>query len=95
MESFDPVTRQGGAITSLFALELVITALLLTLVFGWLIVALVRFRGTPGDAVEPVQVHGSRRLEIAWIAAPVLMLAIIVVLMIAIGFFLKRKDVRA
>jgi cytochrome c oxidase subunit 2 len=82
VNAFDPVTRQGVAITNLFGLELVITALLLALVFGWLIVALVRFRATAGDATEPRQVHGNRRLEFIWTSAPVLTLAIIVVLMI-------------
>src|SRR5689334_21506318 len=82
MQSFDPVTREGVAITNLFGLELVITALLLALVFGWLIVAVVRFRARPGVPTDPRQVQGNRRLELIWTSAPVLTLAIIAVLMI-------------
>ena len=65
MDSFDPVTRQGMAITNLFWLELGISAVLLLLVVGWLVTALVRFRAAPGDGAEPRQVHGNRRLEIS------------------------------
>jgi cytochrome c oxidase subunit 2 len=82
LPTFDPVTRQAVSITDLFGLELAITAVLLAFVFGWLIVALVRFRATPGDAIEPPQTHGNRRLELIWTTVPVLTLAIIVVLMI-------------
>lgn len=77
MESFDPVTRQGLDISNLFGFELIVSALLLTLVFGWLILALVRFRAAPGDTTEPAQNHGNRRLEIAWTVTPALMLAVV------------------
>src|ERR1051325_9077462 len=77
MESFDVVTRQGLSISNLFWLELGISALLLALVIGVLVTALVRFRARPGDLADPPQVHGNRRLEIIWTAAPVLTLAII------------------
>src|SRR5215471_964332 len=82
MDSFDPVTRQGVAITNLFWLELGISALLLALVVGWLVFALVRFRATPGDAAEPPQIHGNRRLEIVWTSAPVVTLAVVFLLMV-------------
>ncbi len=82
MDTFDPVTRQGMAITNLFWLELGVSALLLLLVVGWLVTALVRFRGTPGDGAEPRQVHGNRRLEIIWTTAPVLTLGVVFVLMV-------------
>lgn len=82
MDAFDTVTQQGGAIIRLFAIELVISAALLALVLTWLIVAVVRFRAVPGDGVEPPQVHGNRRLEIAWTLVPVLTLAAIGVVMV-------------
>ena len=82
MDSFDPVTRQGVAITNLFWFELGISALLLALVVSWLVVALLRFTGTPGDAAEPRQVHGNRRLEIVWTSAPVVTLAVVFLLMV-------------
>ena len=82
MDSFDPVTRQGVAITNLFWLELGISALLLGLVVGWLTFALLRFRARPGDGVEPRQVHGNRRIEIVWTSAPVVTLAVVFLLMV-------------
>jgi cytochrome c oxidase subunit 2 len=82
MESFDPVTRQAVEIVNLFNLELVISAFLLAFVFGWLIVALVRFRARAGDATEPRQVHGNTPVEIAWTVLPALTLAVVFVLVI-------------
>jgi cytochrome c oxidase subunit 2 len=82
VDSFDTVTRQGSAIANLFGLELLISALLLALVVGWLVVALVRFRARAGDAVEPPQVHGNRLLEIIWTVTPVLTLMVVFVLMV-------------
>lgn len=83
MDSFDPVTRQGLAISNLFGFELVVSALLLALVVGWLVLALSRFRARPGDADEPPQVHGNRRLELIWTLTPALTLALVFVLVVA------------
>jgi cytochrome c oxidase subunit 2 len=83
MESFDPVTRQGLAVTNLFVFELVVSALLLVLVVGWMVLALRRFRARPGDATEPPQVHGNRTLELAWTLTPALTL--LVVFFLAVG----------
>jgi cytochrome c oxidase subunit 2 len=82
LDSFDPVTRQGLEISNLFGFELIVSALLLALVLGWLVMALVRFRASPGDATEPPQVHGQRQLEIIWTAIPALILAIVFVLVV-------------
>jgi cytochrome c oxidase subunit 2 len=82
VDTFDPVTRQGLEISNLFGIELIVSALLLALVFTWLIVALVRFRAQPGDATEPRQIHGHRRLEIIWTAAPAAVLAVVFVLVV-------------
>jgi len=82
MESFDPVTRQGVDISNLFWFELILSALLLALVLGWLILALVRFRAAPGDAGEPAQVHGNRRAELIWTITPAVTLAVVFVLML-------------
>ena len=79
MESFDPVTRQGLAVTNLFGFELVVSGLLLALVVGWMVLALRRFRAPPGDTVEPPQVHGNRTLEMIWTGLPILTLAIVFV----------------
>jgi cytochrome c oxidase subunit II len=82
MESFDPVTRQGLSITNLFWLELAISGLLLGFVVLVMITELVRFRARAGDAADPPQVHGNRRLELIWTAAPIATLAVIFVLVI-------------
>ncbi len=76
MESFQPVTLQGRAISDLFALVMAISALVFLLVVGLLLYALWRFRGRPGEG-EPPQVAGGRRLEIAWTAVPLLLLVVL------------------
>ena len=81
IDSFDPVTREGLAITNLFWFELAVSALLFVGVMTVLAIALVRFRARPGDP-EPRQVEGNRVLEIAWTAAPILILAVVAVFMI-------------
>jgi cytochrome c oxidase subunit 2 len=63
-------------------LELAISAALLALVLGWLIVAMVRFRARPNDTGEPPQTHGNLRLEIAWTALPALVLLGVFVLVV-------------
>jgi cytochrome c oxidase subunit 2 len=82
LESFDPVTPQGLTISNLFVLELVISALLMTLVICWLGVSVVRFRARPGDADDPPQVHGNRTLELIWTITPALVLAVMFVLVV-------------
>jgi cytochrome c oxidase subunit 2 len=82
MDSFDPVTRQGLSISNLFWLELALSGVLLAGVIVLLVVVLVRFRARPGEPDEPTQVHGNRRLEVLWTAAPVATLAVIFVLVI-------------
>jgi cytochrome c oxidase subunit 2 len=77
VESFDPITGQGLSISNLFVLELVISALLLALVVGWLVVALIRFRAQPGDATEPPQIEGNRNLELAWTITPIAVLLVV------------------
>ena len=79
--ALSPVTRQGLAITNLFSLVLALSFLLLFLVLGVLLVAMVRFRGRAGDP-EPVQVSGSRRLEVAWTAGSTLLLGFVFVLVL-------------
>ena len=95
MESFDPVTSQGVSITNLFWLELVISGLLLVLVIGILVVALVRFRARPGDAADPPQVHGNRRLELIWTATPALTLVVIFFLVVGTMRFVNADQPNA
>jgi cytochrome c oxidase subunit 2 len=77
LESFDAVTQQGFSITSLFGLELVISAVLIAVVVVWMAVALVRFRARPGQSTEPPQTHGNRNLELIWTITPAVTLLVI------------------
>ena len=82
MESFDPITPQGLTISNLFWLELAISALLLALVLGVLVIALVRFRVRPDDPADAPQIHGNQRLEILWTATPAVTLLVIFVVVV-------------
>ncbi len=79
VDAFDPVTTQGLSVSNLFWIELILSTLLFLLVAGILTVSIVRFRGRPGQP-EPPQVHGNRRLEIAWTSGAILLLAAMFVL---------------
>src|SRR4051794_4951433 len=71
----DPVTGQGHTIWGLFGLSLVLSTLVVLLVVALLGYMLVRYRsGTPGPASER---EGNRRLEVAWTAAPALLLVVL------------------
>ena len=81
VDSFAPVTPQGDAVANLFMLEMVLAFLVAGAVAAAVIYAMVRFRDRPG-APEPRQIHGNNMLEIAWTAAPVLVLVVLFVLMV-------------
>jgi cytochrome c oxidase subunit 2 len=79
--SLSPATARGQAIADLFGLALLISLAIVLLVVGLLAYVLVRYRARAGDP-EPAQVHGNTRLEIAWTAAPALLLVALFVLML-------------
>lgn len=79
IDSFNPVTRQGLSIANLFVVALIVSAVIFLLVVGLLTYILVRYRGQPGEQ-DPPQVHGNKQLEIAWTAAPALILVVLFVL---------------
>jgi cytochrome c oxidase subunit 2 len=64
--------------TALFQFVLVLSAIVFLLVAGVLLFVIVRHRARPGEA-DPSQIHGNRRLEVAWTLAAFLLLAIIFV----------------
>jgi cytochrome c oxidase subunit 2 len=64
--------------TALFRFVLVLSAVVFVLVAGVLLFVIVRHRARPGEA-DPNQIHGNRRLEVAWTLAAFLLLAIIFV----------------
>ncbi len=65
-------------IQNLFNIILVAAAFVFVVVEGVLVVAAIRHRRRPTDSL-PAQTHGSARLEIAWTAAPAVVLAVILV----------------
>jgi cytochrome c oxidase subunit 2 len=85
---FDPVSPPAESIRNLSVLVLAITAFIFIVVEGILIYSIVRFRrrrvspgadatGLGADA-EPPQVYGSKPIEIAWTAAPALVVFVLV-----------------
>jgi cytochrome c oxidase subunit 2 len=87
---FDPVSPPAQSIRSLAVLVLAITGFIFVVVEGILIYAIVRFRrravATSGQQqptavmreMEPPQVYGSKPIEIAWTAAPALVVFVLV-----------------
>lgn len=79
LSTFDPVSPPAESIRILAVLTLAITGAIFVIVEGILIYALVRFRHaapTP-DSPEPPQVYGSTPIEIAWTAAPALVVFVL------------------
>jgi cytochrome c oxidase subunit 2 len=69
---FDPASPSAESIRSLFFLVLAITGVIFLLVEGVLLYSIVRFRHRTPPGTEPAQVYGSMPIEIAWTAAPAL-----------------------
>jgi cytochrome c oxidase subunit 2 len=76
---FDPVSPPAESIRSLSVLVLAITGFIFVVVEGILIYSIVRFRRRgAATGAEPPQVYGSKPIEIAWTAAPALIVFILV-----------------
>ena len=89
---FDPASPPAESIRSLSVLVLAITGFIFIVVEGILVYSIVRFRrraaaGTPfprasgrewSREIEPPQVYGSKPIEIAWTAAPALIVFVLV-----------------
>jgi len=73
---FNPVSSQAQSITNLFNLTMLIAAVILLLVTGLVLYVSFRYRARPGEG-EPRQIFGHRNLEIAWTAAPAMLLAVL------------------
>ena len=75
---FDPASPQASSIRNLSFLVLAITGFIFLLVEGMLIYVIVRFRKHAGSATsEPPQFYGSQPIEIAWTAAPAIIVFIL------------------
>lgn len=73
MDPKGPVARQ---IDNLINPVFLIAGVVFVLVQGLVLVAVIKFRDRP-DKPEPVQIHGSTRLEVGWTLIPFLILAAI------------------
>src|SRR5882724_2526719 len=76
---FDPVSPPAESIRDVSVLVLVITGLIFLVVEGVLLCAVFRCRrrAAGGATVEPPQVYGSKPIEIAWTAAPALIVFVL------------------
>jgi cytochrome c oxidase subunit II len=87
--TLEPAGPTARTIDRLFDPVFWIAVFVFVLVEGLLVYAVIRFRHRPGAAV-PVQVHGNKRMEIAWTIAPAVLLAVIAVPTIVTIFSLYR-----
>ena len=70
-----PAGPASSTVDHIYRAVLGVTVTIFALVGGFLLYSALRFRARKGDAgVEPPQVHGSTRLELAWTIVPVLVL---------------------
>src|SRR5271163_4534560 len=76
---FDPASPPAESIRTLSILVLAITAFIFVVVEGVLLYSLFRFRRrAAAGTAEPPQVYGSKPIEIAWTAAPALVVFVLV-----------------
>jgi cytochrome c oxidase subunit 2 len=76
---FEPVSPPAESIRSLSVLVLAIAAVIFLVVEGILLYSIYRFRRRIDDAAsEPPQVYGSKSIEVAWTAAPALIVFVLV-----------------
>jgi cytochrome c oxidase subunit 2 len=78
---FDPASPSADSIRSLFILVLAVTGAIFLLVEGVLLYSIFRFRHNAPDATEPPQVYGSMPIEIAWTAAPALIVFLLALIL--------------
>jgi cytochrome c oxidase subunit 2 len=75
---FDPASPSTESIRNLSMLVLVICGTIFVIVEGVLCYCVLNFRRSPESGMEPPQVYGSKPVEIAWTAAPALIVFILV-----------------
>jgi cytochrome c oxidase subunit II len=75
---FDPASPGAESIRDLSVLVLAITGFIFVVVEGILVYAILRFRRGAAVGMEPPQVYGSKPIEIAWTAAPALIVFVLV-----------------
>ncbi|HLJ96544.1 MAG TPA: cytochrome c oxidase subunit II [Gemmataceae bacterium] len=78
---FDPASPPTESIRALFILVLAVTGAIFLLVEVVLVYSIFRFRGQTADSIEPPQVYGSLPIEIAWTAAPLLIVFLLALIL--------------
>jgi len=79
-----PASDEAGSINFLFMMILVLAGIVFVVVEGALIFTVFKFRNRPPETA--LQIHGDTKLEIAWTAAPALILFVIM------GFTLRTMS---
>src|SRR5438132_8232913 len=88
---FAPVSPPADAIRSLSYMVFAITGFICVVVEGILFYSVFRFRRRGGVATtEPPQVYGSKPIEIAWTAAPALIVFLLVLVLARTLWDVKR-----
>ncbi len=76
---YDPASPPAQSIVDVSVLVLAICAFIFLVVEGVLLYSVIRFRrSSRADATEPAQVYGSQPIEIAWTAAPAMIVFVLV-----------------
>src|SRR5688572_21812860 len=76
---FEPASPNARSIVDLAVLAFVVTGLIFVIVEGILLYSIWRFRQPPDEqAGEPPQVYGSMPIEVAWTAAPTMIVFFLV-----------------
>jgi cytochrome c oxidase subunit 2 len=75
---FDPASPGAESIRNLSFLVLAITGFIFIVVEAVLLYAILRFRRAAATDKEPPQVYGSKPIEVAWTAAPALIVFVLV-----------------
>jgi cytochrome c oxidase subunit 2 len=86
---FDPASPSAVSTRFLFYLVIAISAAIFLLVEGVLLYSLLRFGKRPPDSIEPPQVYGSMPIEIAWTAAPALIVFLLALILARTEFEVK------
>jgi cytochrome c oxidase subunit 2 len=86
---FNPASPPAEAIRSLFLLVLAVTGAIFVLVEGVLIYSIIRFQRQRSGGIEPPQVYGSMPIEIAWTAAPFLIVFVLTLTLIRTEFAVR------
>jgi cytochrome c oxidase subunit 2 len=90
--TLQPASDRAHDIQWSYQVTFVFAAIIFVVVAGLIVYSAIRFRAKRGDTTLPKQVHGSTRLEIAWIAVPS---AIVLVLFIVSATALAKVDAPA